>query len=197
VITVETNIDKLISSLKGDLSSLQKGGEHYNGILRQVATSTLGVMKMRIHEEGKASSGGDIGQYSTKPAYISINEPVRVSLRPIGKTKQSTFKTGKKAGQDHKTRYFVNGYKEYKTAAGRNLLGKVNLSLSGQLNSQFTVIPTNEGWGLGWADKEKLERAKGFEKKYSKPIYNLSQEELENIGKSVNDYLDAIFEGTD
>jgi len=80
---------------------------------------------------------------------------------------------------------------------GRNKLGKVNLSLTGQLNQQFTVQPTNEGWGLGWADKEKLERAKSFETKYRKPIYNLTQEELENIGKSVNDYLDAIFEGTD
>ncbi len=192
MIVVKTNIDKVVSSLKADLASFYKGGENYNACLRAVASSTLGQMQERIHEQGKASGGEDIGQYSAKPIYVNPKESPK-KFTPLGKNKKAKFKSGK----PKQTRYFADGYKGFKTFIGRNILGKVNLSLSGQLNKQWTLQPTSDGWGLGWADAEKYNRAKGFEKKYHKPIYDLTKEEIENVEHSANDYIDAIFKGTD
>lgn len=161
--------------------------------VRSVATTMLAEMKTRVFEEGGATSG-DIGKYSTKPLYVSINaNPGKSFGQPTGKTGKSKFTTGKKAGQSHTSKYFQRGYDEYKSAIGRNI-GKVNLFLSGQFSQQMTVLPTPKGYGLGWTNTEMFNRAGAFTKKY-KRIWGLTENETE-LAKSLAKkyFLDAISE---
>lgn len=169
-----SNINQVIGNYLAKIQSFQKGGEGYDSALREVATTMRAEMSVRIHSEGKNANDSDIGQYSTKPIYVSAkSNPGRSFGRPVGKTGKSKFQS---TGLDHTSRYFEGGYNEFKTAIGRNQLGKVNLSLSGQLSNQFSVIPTSEGYGVGWADTEKRERADHLENKYGK-VWGLTPEE--------------------
>ena len=155
--------------------------EMVSNVVRTVALTQMATMRRRIHQQGKASDGSLIGEYSTEPMYVSMSAnigSIKMFGEPVGKTGKSKFKNGK----PHKSKYFKNGYKEFKTAIGRNELGTVNLSLSGQLNIEFTLIATEKGWGLGWENSDMLERAIFFEdKKYKKKIYYPTDDELETM----------------
>ena len=182
VIGMRTNIHTILAPYIAKLST----NEMADRVTKIVASTMLGDVRSRIHQEGKASDGGDIGQYSTMPMYVSVKaNPGRSMGTPTGKAnkfgkKFSKFTSGKKAGQLHTSKYFEQGYLAYKNAIGRNVLGKVNLSLSGQLDNQFTLIQTPVGWGLGWLDSEKIKRAKALQDfKYKKRIWGLSKEEGE------------------
>lgn len=193
MITAKSNIKEVISGIIGKLDSLQPGGVGYGSTMREVATTMRAEMGRRIHSEGKNAQGSDIGNYSTKPMYVSVSaNPGRSFGRPIGKTGKSKFAGGKKKGQDHKSRYFSGGYNQYKTAIGRNRLGKVNLSLSGQQASQFSIAETPKGYGLGWANAEMQKRAGYQEKKYGK-IWGLTQQEKELANKIAQKKIQEIF----
>lgn len=170
---LRTNIHQVIDPIVQKLQSPVP----YDKVLRIVATSMLGEIKVRIHQKGIASDGSDIGKYSTKPAYFP---PVSglPKFDAQGKTGKKVFASGEKKGQAHKTRYFETGYSGLRGATGRQV-SKVDLSLTGQLDKQFTIIPTEKGYGLGWPDAEKLIRAKGLEKHYGKEIWNLTADERE------------------
>lgn len=193
MIKAQSNINQVVSNLLGKLQSFQKGGQGFDSALREVATTMRAEMTNRIHSEGKKADNSDIGQYSTTPLYVSTTaNPGRSFGRPIGKTGKSKFETGKKAGQDHASRYFEGGYNQFKTAIGRNQLGKVNLSLSGQLSNQFQIIALADGYGIGWVDTEKRERADHLEKKYGK-VWGLTEEEKQLSKKIIETHLNNAF----
>jgi hypothetical protein len=193
-IVVKTNFNTIFSSLTDTIESLQVGKDNYDGVIRTVATTSLAQIRRRIHEEGKASDGNDIGQYSNKPLYVSIKaNPGRSFGAPTGKTGRSVFASGAKEGQSHTSKYFGAGYDEFKTSIGRNQLKKVNLFLSGTLANQFLVIDTANGYGLGWQNAEKFEIAKGMEKKYGKKIYALTEDEKKLATEVAVNYLFDVF----
>lgn len=197
MIKVTTNINEVLSKILAKTVSLQQG-ELKDGLVRIAATTQLSMMQTRIHEEGKAADGGDIGQYSSKPLYVSKEaNPGKSFGRPLGKVNKagkqySKFQGGKKKGQDHKSRYFAGGYKEYRSAIGRRS-DKVDLSLSGQLGRQLTIIAAAGGYGIGWADAEKKKRAEALTKKYKKRIWYPTKEETEVIKKVVETELHKQF----
>ena len=171
---IRTNANQVIRNLTQRLTNPQS----IDNTIKRIATTMLAELGTRVFEEGKASDEGDIGLYSKKPIYVSVaSNPARSFGRPIGKTGKSKFESGKKAGQDHKSRYFPQGYDQYKTTVGRNQLGKVNLSLSGQFSRQMTIIPTAKGYGIGWVNNEMFKRSGFFTKKYNKAIWKLTSDE--------------------
>jgi len=200
-ITIDT------SQLTAVISKL-KDKDPINTVVRIVATTMQSELKNRIHEEGKAANEGDIGQYSTKPTYIDGSAFQANKLQPfVGKPKEgkvskfekvttTNLKTKKtktigkigvfENGNVRQSTYVKNGYSEYKTRIGRNTIGKVNLSLSGQLNAQFVLIGIPNGWGLGWQDTEKYLRARALEKKYGKLIWGLSKDEELEVQRIAN-----------
>ena len=193
-----------------------KGGEGYDSVIRGVATSMKSVVSKRIHEEGKAADGGNIGQYdTTHPLYVNPeNSPVK--FQPAGKSESvysiktkkqsassiktvSTFnvKTKKKeklsvknGNQQRKTKYFAS-YKDFRSEINRPV-DKVNLSLTGQMNSQFTIIPTESGYGLGWNNTEMYKRSQGLEEKYKIGIWELTDEEKKQAVEVANFEVNKI-----
>lgn len=178
-------------SIKVDLSSLKLGNieQIADTVTRQVAFGALGLIGERVFEKGLASDGQKIGDYNkTDPMYVNPENAPRKFI-PEGKYGDKTFKSGKRKGQAHKTKYF-SSYDSYKTFVGRNQIGSVNLSLSGQLSNQFKVVPTSQkSYGLGWLNNEMVERAKWFEKKYNKPIWMPTKEEIEKLNIVAKDEL--------
>lgn len=174
---LKSNMSERISSLITRISSVGVGGSNHSKIARIASESILSEVVERIHDKGLASDGSQIGQYSKKPMYVSTLSNVgskKAFGAPVGKTGVSMFKNGKK----HTSRYFQGGYEDYKTAIGRNKLGSVNLSLSGQMQNQLAVMPTQSGWGIGFQNAELLKRAVMFEtQKYKKQIWALSVDE--------------------
>lgn len=182
MITIKIELPHIEEKLK----TFMKGGEGYDSVIRGVATSMLGVVKKRIHEDGKDANGENIGQYdTTHPLYVNPNKSPK-SFAPMGKTGKTKFKNG----LPHKTKYF-DSYKGFREGIGRPT-DKVNLSLSGQMNSQFTVIPTENGYGLGWNNTEMYDRSQGLETKYNKVIWGLTKEENEQAVDVANFEISKI-----
>jgi hypothetical protein len=201
MISVITNMDSLVHSVAIKIDGLAARGEMNDRLLRTVTSGILPVMKTRIHEQGLATDGTSIGKYSKKPIYVSITGnpgSAKAFGTPTGKPNamgiaEAVFQHGPKKGQAHKSKYFPGGYDEFKTAIGRNELGSVNLSLSGQLNSQLKIIPTETGEGYGWDNKKQLDIALAMERKYGKKIWGLSEEEEKLVGDIVKEFISDAF----
>jgi hypothetical protein len=197
MISLETNIAAVLTPIIAKLES----NELADRVAKVVASEMLGEIRVRIHQEGKAADGNDIGQYSTEPLYVGVKQNQNIGRSfgaPLGKEfngkRRSKFESGKKAGQQHASRYFADGYKGYKTTIGRNQLGRVNLSLSGQLDAQLVLIQSPLGWGLGWFDSEKYKRAVALQAaKYKKKIWALTSEEAEKaVSTAEREVLNAF-----
>lgn len=149
MITVKTNITEALAPIAEQVASLSPGGALYDTTLRTVATSMLGVVRTRIHQEGKAADGSDIGQYVEGP------------------------------------------YKKNREKRGRRT-DKVNLSFSGQMDSQLSMIATsNGGYGLGWPNDEMFKRSQGLEQKYNKKIWALSADEEQQAAAVAQNVIDS------
>lgn len=99
---------------------------------RIAAFTATAKMGERIFDEGKTQSGSDIGDYSTKPLYVSLAVAPKPKGSPTGKTGKSKFEDGR----IHKSKYFEQGYKGYRDNVGRQT-GFVDLSLTGELRMDF------------------------------------------------------------
>lgn len=107
--------------------------------LQIAAFTTTAKMGERIFDDGKKSDESPIGgQYSTKPIYVNPNTlTVKKSIGALtGKSGSGTFKTGKKAGEKHKTKYLAGGYEELRDKVGRQT-SFVDLRFSGELRMDF------------------------------------------------------------
>lgn len=157
-----TNLNDVLLSYAAKFASLTKGGQGYDSTLREVATAMRAEVSRRIHSAGKNSNDAPIGNYSTKPMYVSLSAVPKPKGVGRGKSGQTKFKDG----SPHRSKYYASGYLDYKTDVGRNKLGTVNLSLTGQLSNQFSVIATSNGYGLGWSNDEMYNRSQALQKKY-------------------------------
>ncbi len=165
-----------LDSILAKLSGMLKDGNVHHQSMQDLAHASCDAVRKRVHEEGQAADGSDIGHYSTTPLYINITAAVGGANlgQPVGKTGRPVFAGGKKKGQNHKTAYLQGGYAQYKQALGT---GKVNLVLSGELSEQFGVIKVGEGFGLGWQRGDLTDRALALEAKYGKTIWGLTETE--------------------
>jgi hypothetical protein len=169
-----------LQALLEKLTALLPGSTGYNSMMRVAAVKALQSVKQRIHAGGLAADGSDIGTYATKPIYIStVTGTGKGFAQPMGKSGKQAFTGGKKKGQPHTSQYFAGGYNQFKTAIGLNEIGKVNLTLTGELCNQLTVLPntTGTGYALGWPNEQLQQRALALQAKYGKPIWALTQQE--------------------
>lgn len=187
MLLIATDIDKQLAPIFEQLKKFNPSEQTGSRIIREVALTAMAEIRERIQNRGEATQGGDIGKYSRDPMYVPVSEMVGKKLRPDGKEfngkRRSTFASGKRKGKAHSSRYFEDGYDQYKSEIGRNTLGKVNLTLSGQLFNQLRLFPTSQGWGMGWSGSELAERAEDLTIKYRKQIFSPSSSERENAVK--------------
>ena len=160
------------------------------------AQQLLGDMIYRIHQEGKAASGQIIASsYSTNPMYVSLNMFVRQSGKPAGskamkrlrgRGKNSTSPTFKN-GSKRRSRYFPQGYKEFKQEqTGKT---KVNLSLSGGLQHDLMLRKADsKSFGLSFSNYG-LDIYKGLENHYNVIIWFPTKEEQKRMSNAVEEFI--------
>ena len=178
-------LDKKVANLK-----------NFTEPLRMAAFDTTAQMSNRIFDESKKTDGSEIGSgYSTKPMYVNPDKIYKKTGlgvpmgKPSGKRKrgETKFKTGKKAGQAHKTKYLSGGYAELRKKLG-HLNESVNLNFSDELRMDFNndkqIAEPREISELEYQirlDKPiNQDKRGGMEKKYGE-IFTLAEEEKKHF----------------
>lgn len=161
--------------------------------LRFAAFDVTAKMGNRIFDNGMATDNSKIGEYSTKPIYVNPDTLYKKGLGvPRGKNGETKFKTGKKTGQPHKTKYLEGGYKQLRNMLG-NRIDIVDLTLSHELRMDFSndqsIAEPRKIDDLEYQirlDKDINQKKRGgIEKKYGE-IFSLSESEKEVFFNTIN-----------
>jgi hypothetical protein len=182
LLTLHSNTDAILSQILNRVHSIQPGGAVYDTAMHAAIDTQLTSCVKRIHTDGQASDGSDIGQYSTTPMYVNpLKSPA--SFPPLGKTGRDTFI---KSGKPHLTKYFDAGYRAYRQEIGLSA-DKVVLTLSGELRDGLMVMPAQGSYTIGWQDEELYKLAQMLESRYAKPIWAATTAERAEMVKAVSD----------
>jgi hypothetical protein len=158
------------------------GGEEISRRVSIVALTRLeGLHKERIFREGKATDGGKIGNYSTKPYYANSRPKLlpKSKLKPLGKNGKSKFKNGKQK----KTRYLPGGYKEYRDRVGPQS-SKVDLSLTQTSEESLAVGQKGNKYTYGYTNKKASTIIKANEKRFKKEVEKPTQREIKEMSEA-------------
>lgn len=183
--SLNINIDtSVLTSLTEKLRKL-KDPEY---LLRGPIVEVIHSMNRRIHIDGKASDGSEIGTYS--PGYMKVRTGLFLNSKSLkrgivkGKpTNPGTFSRGKKKGQA-------------RPAYNRDASTKVIVSLTRNLEKDWTVVTTAKGnYGIGFSNPDNYDKLNWVETAKKKTIGHLTKEEQEFVNeqfqKIVNDTLTA------
>lgn len=142
-LTIKTNLDQVLSNLGQSLKTIMDP----NYLLRPVAIEVLPMMTERIHKEGKASDGGQIGSYS-------------------------------------------NAYLKYaRKKAGRGQDPKVIVSLTRQLENNWSVLETTNGYGIGFTNPFNADKLRWVEEIKDRVISNLTTIEIDYAFDRINELV--------
>ena len=183
-LTIKTNLDQVLSNLGQSLKTIMDP----NYLLRPVAIEVLPMMTERIHKEGKASDGGQIGTYSS--GYMK--------LRTGNYGNAGKYKSGKKKGELKDSGVFTRGDNkgEARPKYNRSADTKIIVSLTRQLENNWSVLETKNGYGIGFTNPfnaQKLrwvEEIKGGGPDSPKLIGNLTTEEIDYAFERINELVE-------
>lgn len=88
---------------------------------------------------------------------------------------------------------YSNSYMRTRVKNNRGSDRRVILSLTRQMENDFTVVSQGEATGLGFNNRTNFEKATYMEARYP-GTYDLSDDEEQTIVLVLNDYIDGIFE---
>lgn len=129
----------------------------------------------RIFNQGKATNGAQIGNYSTK-TYVKFAE--------------GDFKSLNKNAQK-RTRQSVNRkiqYIELRKKAGRQV-AYVDLQFTDRLFNSIVVAYTDGHWTLGFNNLERAQIARENEVRFKKQIFYPSEEEIAEAKRAATQYI--------
>jgi len=179
---ITTHINSNLDDLSDRLSNMDK-----DAMIRDVALSVLPMIRKRVHVEGEASDGSQIGSY-TKGYLVVRSGQFQNNRKKHG---EGFVKAGGQKGQ------YTKGNKTGKKRAyyNRGTDRKVVLSLTRQMEDDLSVIPIDDGYGIGYNNPDNFKKAIWNETRYKKSIWNLSEEELKTVDRVVNDHLSKALNG--
>jgi len=148
-VNVSSNASAVFQSISVDLLGLTDKER----LLRPLMFDMIDMMKQRIHVEGKASDGGQIGTYNKQ--YLKLRES------------------------------------KYK----RDSSTKIIVSLTGQLEKDWSVIETEKGYGIGFKNVENLEKAINVQNIKGVLIFELSSDELSYANKFIEKQIEKALKG--
>lgn len=180
MITITSNLSEVMAA---NIAGLEFLGN--TQLERTIAVSMLGVVKNRIHTQGIASDGSSIGTYS--PGYMKVRTGIFST--------NATLKRGKNKGETKSTGVYTKGKDKGKPRINYNRTAdtKVVLSLTRQMETDFTVVDNGSEIGLGFHNAENYNKSQYCEATYKKPIYNLTAEELAQVTQITEDFVNAVF----
>ena len=161
MIAFNSNGAEVFGVITRDLTALKSPVEN-DKLLRKIASTLTASMSIRVHEQGKASDGTQIGTYS--PEYMKIR---------TGQYKSSKVVRGINKGQQRK---------KYNRTSDT----KVILSLTRQMENDLSVceqspIKTTYGYAIGYQNQLNMEKLENLELKYKKKILTKLSKEEESL----------------
>jgi hypothetical protein len=163
MIKIKSNISGVMRNVSSHMDALANTQD----MLRYVATNMIPEIRHRIHVEGKATDGNQIGTYS--PGYLK--------LRTEG-YKSETITRGKGKGNPRTVQ-----------SLNRESDSKVIISATRQLENDYAVIPTARGYGIGFKNPENAKKAEYCEETYNKPIFPMTSGEQQKAVALAVDYI--------
>jgi len=160
-------------------------------LLRPLAIETIANIKERIHEQGKASDGAQIGTYSSGYMRVRTGNYGNAVKDKKGKVKKAgAFTKGKNAFSDVATKK-ANLRPNYNRSSDT----KVIVSLTRQLENDYQVIATQRGYAIGFNNSLNFDKSQWVEANQKKIIFNTTAEEkdyiLERAVELVNDAING------
>jgi hypothetical protein len=147
--------------------------------LRVAARDVLPEMAIRVFDKGQNGEGKEIGQYSTKPIYISKKATPKI----VG------------GRQTPKSIFYAGGYREFKGAIGRGT--KVNLKLFGRFQQAFLSMGeklSGKSITLILKDKLDIDKKDGNVDRYG-DMFEMTKSELARTTRTFNfEFSRRIFE---
>lgn len=186
-LTITTNLDQVLSNLGQNFKTIMDP----NYLLRPVAVEVLPMITERIHQDGKASDGSQIGTYSN--GYMK--------LRTGNYGNAGVYKSGKNKGKQKDSGVFTKGADkgQPRPKYNRDSSTKIIVSLTRQLENNWSVLETTNGYGIGFTNPfnaQKLrwvEEIKGGGPESPKLIGNLTTEEIDYAFDRINELVaDAL-----
>lgn len=176
MITITSNLQEVITQIKADIQGIDT-----DAMTREMATTVMGMMRERVHEGGKAADGSQIGRYSK--GYLTQRSGA------FKNASESVVKKGKTSRKDYGkyTKGESKGGSRIKYNRGTD--PKVILSLTRQMESDMAIVPIEDGWGIGYNNSENYNKAVWNEKRYKKPVFAISDEEMKAIDEIADKYI--------
>jgi hypothetical protein len=164
MVTVKVNIKPVTDLLRSKLAKLSD--KDY--LLRPVAFDVIDLMTKRIHIDGKASDGGQIGTYSKGYLALRSGEFKNADRNKKGETKNSGTFTAKAAEVGKPRPNYHRGTDP-----------KVIISLTRQLENDWSVIATQKGYGIGFLNLLNYQKSQWVQQTYKKKIFDMTASEKE------------------
>jgi hypothetical protein len=162
-------------------------------VLRTAVLTAIPVLHKRIHEEGKASDGSQIGKYSNP--YMKVR---------TGNYPNNLVTKGKNKGKNNERKAGVftkgNNKGQPRPKFNRSQDNKVIISLTKKLELSYVVKATDDGYGIGFIDASvsianyenslsSWDKSQYVEATYGKPIFDASKEEEDTV---INTYHEEV-----
>jgi hypothetical protein len=152
-----------------------------DGIYVQNGNLLLATIKNRIQREGKDSSGAKMEGYSTKSAYYTRSQFVKKgSFKARGKTGKKVFANG----DNHKSMFLQNGFKEFREIQGRQTQLR-DLTLSGDLMLSYVLGTDTNAILLGFNQTFQSKKRKGNEKRNGGAIFSAMDSEMKAFNEGI------------
>lgn len=196
MITIRTNIGQVTAYIVNKLTAIQDKDK----MLRSCAAGILPVIKTRIHEKGLDSNDQQIGTYS--PGYMKVRtgnfgNSSRFSRgKNKGKVKDSGVFTKQRVNTPFgKSKYaFINieGDKKARPRYNRSSDTKKVYSLTRQMENDFSVQPTQNGYGLGFNNPFNAQKAEWVQEQDKKIVYGTTKSESKLIADIAIEYVNNL-----
>lgn len=184
MIRITTNISKVVEL---NVQKLQRLADT-DQMVRTAATTVLGLMKIRIHQDGRDANNEQIGTYS--PGYMKV--------RTGNYGNSARISRGKNKGSLKDAGVFTKGRNKgaQRPAYNRGSDTKVIASLTRQMENDEKVIAVrNNVYGIGFSNKLNFDKSQYVEATYHKEgkIFSASPNELQAVTDIVKQFTsDAL-----
>lgn len=180
-IRVKSNIGVISERITSRLAIL-KDREY---LLRPVCFDVIDLMTKRIHIDGKNADDKQIGTYSKGYMAVRTGNYANSDKFSKGKNKGANKNAGvvSKRRVDllyGKTKYVYQNIESDKIARkryNRSNDPKIIVSLTRQLENDWSVIATDQGYGVGFLNVLNLQKARWVEAGKKQKIFSLSESE--------------------
>lgn len=196
MLTIKTNIGAVTDAIRAKLALLSDK----ENLPRILAFDTIDLMTKRIHIDGKDSDDTQIGTYSKGYMAVRTGNFKNSEKFSRGKNKGKNKNAGVVTKQNvatpfGKSKFAVQNIEADKTPRinyNRSSDTKVIISLTRQLENNWSVIVTGKGYGVGFLNPHNLDKARWTEATYKKKIFSLSPFEIKTIKEIIQDNVSDV-----